>query len=247
MACGHHGLPWAINHRLETDPPRRRRRRDCTGDGHPAPGWHRRLRHPWHRPRCHHAVTTPASHGIPGERLAARPAPGVPRGLGGGCCPFGEPSVAQVWFLPSQTSHLAANPIPIPGYGHRPAALTHLRRPQPTNQNTCANSHRWGKKSTAQSSLLPNHVFRLREAFGTGGSASIASEHRWAPQRHRRRLQHPSPGLSGGRWEGCGTGAGGCIGDVKHSPLRRQRWARGLHSNKADAEPKTYWICKSWS
>lgn len=31
MARGHHGLPWAINHQLEADPPRWGRWRDCTG------------------------------------------------------------------------------------------------------------------------------------------------------------------------------------------------------------------------
>lgn len=149
MARGHHGLPWAINQWLEADPPRRGRRRDCTGDRHPAPGQHRRLQHPRHRPWCRRAALTPAPDGIPGERLAARPAPGVPWGLRGGCCPFRELSVAQVRFLPIQTSYLAANPIPTPGHGHPSAPLTHLQRSHPTNRKACADNHQ--RKKTCAS------------------------------------------------------------------------------------------------
>lgn len=152
--------------------------------------------------------------------------------------------MARVPFLPSQTSHVAANPIPTPGHGRPTTPLTHLQRPHPTNRKARANNHRWKKKPAkaagVQSSLLPSHGFRLKGPFGRGGSASIAGERRLASQRLRLRLQHPSPGLSGGWREGCGTGAGGHAGDDEHVRLRRQRWVRGLDSNQAGAEPKIY-------
>lgn len=112
--------------------------------------------------------------------------------------------MAQVCFLPNPASHVAANPVPTPRHGHPTPPLIHLRRLHPTSPEACANNP-WQKKNLQkpQECRAPSFPSTL------AGLKSLSVPKEEPPsQALGLRLQHPSLGLWGGWWEGCGTGAG---------------------------------------